>query len=161
MQPDSPSGPTPHTALAPSYAAHAATLGPTNSAGLSRGIAVISVLVSIAQATVTTVLPMFTGKASRRPNISPLSLHYNNNNPSSFQLHPLPVLAVTPCTIQAFRPSVVGTRIGLAIAVFADSQSAALRLALWLSAFCISFPSLGSTSCPFPHHIPIPSPASL
>jgi hypothetical protein len=30
MQPDSPSGPTPHTALAPSYAAHAATLGPTN-----------------------------------------------------------------------------------------------------------------------------------
>ncbi|KAI0279418.1 hypothetical protein BGY98DRAFT_428635 [Russula aff. rugulosa BPL654] len=28
--PDSPSGPTPHTALAPSYAAHAATLGPTN-----------------------------------------------------------------------------------------------------------------------------------
>ena len=30
MQPDSPSGPTPHTALAPSYAAHAATLGPTS-----------------------------------------------------------------------------------------------------------------------------------
>ena len=29
MQQDSPSGPTPHTALAPSYATHAATLGPT------------------------------------------------------------------------------------------------------------------------------------
>ena len=33
MQPDSPSGPTPHTALAPSYAAHAATLGPTSFEG--------------------------------------------------------------------------------------------------------------------------------